>query len=110
MQDDRRHKNVEPVVDDKRMERLLRDPLTSNIKLLREGTRPLAIVERTRTEVKLDKPLLVGIAILEHSKKRMYEFYYDTMKKVFSGDLRLLMTGKETINCVTILSSAQPPF
>lgn len=97
LQDDRKHRRVTPVVSDKKMRKMLRHPLTTNIKLLRTGNHPLAMVEQQPIRIKLDKPLLVGITILELSKLRMYSFYYLTMKKIFGIDLRLLMTDTDSL-------------
>ena len=99
LQDDRKHRNVTPVVHDKDMMKALRDPLTAEIKLIRgdqDGKEPLAMVERIRRHVKLDKPLLVGITILELSKVRMYDFYYK-LKRLLKGDMCLLMTDTDSL-------------
>lgn len=97
LQDDRRHRKVDIIVEEKQMEKALRHPMTTNVKLIRDGRYKLAVVEKRRKKVKLDKPLIVGITILEWSKYRMYDFFYNTMKRVFGADVRLLMTDTDSL-------------
>jgi hypothetical protein len=96
-QDDRKHRSMEPMVKVDWMNRLLSDPFVTNVKLLRGGKYPLAKVEKQKKEVKLDKPLIVGFATLEYSKRRMYHFFYKTMKASFGDDVRLLMTDTDSL-------------
>ena len=42
-----------------------------------------------KTEVKLNKPVYLGLSILEISKTLMYEFSYDYMKPKFSDNVKL---------------------
>uniref|UniRef100_A0A1I7TZ65 DNA-directed DNA polymerase n=1 Tax=Caenorhabditis tropicalis TaxID=1561998 RepID=A0A1I7TZ65_9PELO len=46
-------------------------------------------VEMTQKSIKLDKPIYVGMAILDLSKYLMYEFHYDVMLPKYSSNLRL---------------------
>lgn len=49
----------------------------------------LSIVEMTKTNVKLEKPIYVGAAILDISKTLMYEFHYDVMKPLYKDKVNL---------------------
>ena len=42
-----------------------------------------------KTKVKLNKPICVGLSILEISKTLMYEFWYDYMKPKYNGNFKL---------------------
>ena len=48
------------------------------MKLISEN---LSIVEMKKVKVKMNKPIYLGLSILEISKIIMYEFWYDYMKK-----------------------------
>ena len=54
-------------------------------------------VETRYPYVNLNKPYYIGVTILELSKLHMYDFHYNTMKKVFGTDLRLLYTDTDSL-------------
>ena len=41
------------------------------------------------TKVKMDKPIYLGLSILEISKTLMYEFWYDYMKPKYNDNVKL---------------------
>ena len=58
----------------------------------------LTAVNMAKTEVRLNKPIAVGAAILELSKVVMYRFHYDVMLKRYGHDnCRLLMTDTDSL-------------
>ena len=46
-------------------------------------------MEMKKTEVKMNKPLYLGQAILDISKTLMYEFWYDYIKPKYADKVRL---------------------
>lgn len=50
-----------------------------------------------KTMVKLDKPVIVGQAILDLSKTLMYDFWYNDLKKKYQDKIRLLMTDTDSL-------------
>ena len=42
-----------------------------------------------KTKVKMNKPIYLGLSILEISKILMYEFWYDYMKPKYNGNVKL---------------------
>ena len=58
----------------------------SNIKLV--TTNLLAIVMK-QTKVKMNKPVYLGLSILEISKTLMYEFWHDYMKLKYNNNVKL---------------------
>ena len=42
-----------------------------------------------KTEIKMNRPVYLGQAILDLSKMLMYEFYYDYMKPMYGSKVRL---------------------
>ena len=42
-----------------------------------------------KTKVKMNKPVYLGLSILEISKTLMYEFWYDYMKPKFGDKVKL---------------------
>ena len=49
----------------------------------------LSIIEMNKTRVKMNKPIYLGLAILDISKIFMYEFWYDYMKPKYGNDVKL---------------------
>ena len=49
----------------------------------------LAIIEMRKVEVKINKPIYLGLSILELSKIKMYEFWYDYVKVKYEDRSRL---------------------
>ena len=43
-----------------------------------------------KTSLLMDKPIIVGQAILDKSKELMYEFYYDYLKPKYNDKVKLL--------------------
>ena len=49
----------------------------------------LPIIEMNKTKVKMNKPIYLGLSILEISKILMYEFWYDYMKPKYNDNIKL---------------------
>lgn len=94
LQNDAKHQSIEIVTDRHRQLKLARDPFYAGYQ---EVNPECLLVERTKKEIKLDKPNIVGVCILEMSKLRMYDFYYNTMKPVFGDRMRLGMTDTDSL-------------
>lgn len=60
-------------------------------------------VEMSPLKVKMDKPSYAGFAILELSKYKMYDFFYEYLKPKFGGDLSLGFTDTDSflVECTT---------
>ena len=42
-----------------------------------------------KTKIKMNKPIYLGLSILDISKILMYEFWYDYMKPKYDNDVKL---------------------
>ena len=49
----------------------------------------LSIIEMRKTKVKMNKPIYLGLSVLEISKILMYEFWYDYMKPKYGDNVKL---------------------
>ena len=49
-----------------------------------------------KTKVKMNKPIYLGLSILEISKILMYEFLYDYMKPKYNDNVRYMDTYMDT--------------
>ena len=93
MENVRNHKEFELITTCERYEKVVCNPSFKHSHIINEG---LAAVEKTKAVVKLDKPIYVGLSILELSKRHMYHFYYDVLKKKYGDKVRLLYTDTDS--------------
>ena len=86
MENIRKHRNIKLVPTDKKRSKLVSEPNYHTINLISED---LSIIEMKKTKVKMNKPIYLGLSILEISKILMYEFWYDYMKPKYNDDVKL---------------------
>ena len=86
MENIRKHRDIKLVTTDKKRSKLVSEPNYHTINLISEG---LSIIEMKKTKVKMNKPIYLGLSILEISKILMYEFWYDCMKPKYGNNVKL---------------------
>ena len=86
MENIRKHKDIKLVTTDRKRGKLVSEPNYHTINLISED---LSIIEMKKTKVKMNKPIYLGLSILEISKILMYEFWYDFMKPKYNDNVRL---------------------
>ena len=57
----------------------------------------LSIIEMKKVKVKMNKPIYLGLSILEISKIIMYEFWYDSMKKKYGDMVKLCYMDTDSL-------------
>ena len=57
----------------------------------------LVAVHRHKKAIKLDKPIINGMIILDLSKYLMYDFYYNVLQKRYGDKIKLLMTDTDSL-------------
>ena len=77
MENIRKHRDIKLVTTDKKRSKLVSEPNYHTINYISED---LSIIEMNKTKIKMNKPIHLGLSILEISKLLMYEFWYDYMK------------------------------
>ena len=86
MENLRKHRDIKLVTTDKKKSKLVSEPNYHTINCISEN---LSIIEMRRTKVKMNKPICLGLSILEISKIMMYAFWYDYMKPKFDDNVKL---------------------
>lgn len=94
MENVRKRMNIELVTSNKIAHRLMVKP---NFKDRTIYSQNLMAVHMLKTTIKFDKPIYVGLAILEISKTIMYNFHYEIMKKKYGKNIALLYTDTDSL-------------
>ena len=82
----RKHRDIKLVKTDKKINKLVSEPNYYTINYISED---LSIIEMNKTKVKMNKPIYLGLSILDISKIFMYEFWYNYMKPKYNDNVKL---------------------
>ena len=77
MENVRKHRDIKLATTNKKRNKLVSEP---NYHTMNYISKDLSIIEMNKTRVKMNKPIHLGLSILNISKILMYEFWYDYMK------------------------------
>ena len=86
MENVRKHRDIKLVRVDKKKNKLVSEPNYHTMKLIDDN---LAIIEMRKVKVKMNKPIYLGLSILELSKITVYEYWYDYVKVKFEDRVKL---------------------
>ena len=86
MENVRKHKDIKLVTTDKRRNQLVSEPNYHAIECFSEN---LAAIEMRKTKVQMNKPIYLGVAILDISKILMHEFWYGSLKPKYGDRIKL---------------------
>ena len=81
-----KHRDIKLVKSDKKRNKLVSEPNFHTMKLIDNN---LAIIEMKKVKIKMNKPIYLGLSILDISKITMYEFWYDYVKIKFEDKAQL---------------------
>lgn len=60
----------------------------------------LIAVHMNKVNTTMNKPITIGMTILDLSKVLMYDFHYNHMKKIYGNNIEIIYTGKILLNDV----------
>ena len=86
MENVRKHRDIKLVRTDKKRNKLVSEPDYHTMKLIDDN---LAIIEMSKVKVRMNKPIYLGLSILELNKITMYEFWYDYVKVKYEDRVKL---------------------
>ena len=86
MENVRKHRDIKLVTTDKGRNKLVSEP---NYRAIKSCSENLVAVEMRKIKVKMNKPIYVGMAILDISKTLMYEFWYGYLKPKYRDKIKL---------------------
>ena len=86
MENVRKHRDIRCVTTSKKRKKLASKPVDHTTKYFSEN---LIAIEMKKTKVKMNKPIYLGLSILDISKTLMYEFCYDYIKPKYQDKAKL---------------------
>ena len=86
MENVRNHTDIKIVITNRQRNRLVSERNSHTTKCISEN---LLIIEMKKTEIKMNKPIYLGMSILDISKTLMYEFWYNYIKPKYGDKSRL---------------------
>jgi hypothetical protein len=93
MEDVKNRMDFELVKSEKRLEKLVAKPTFKCSHQINDG---LVGVESCKHTIKLNKPIQIGVAILDLSKLHMYNFYYNVLKPRYEENIQLCYTDTDS--------------
>ena len=93
MENVRKHRDIKLVTTDKRRNQLVSEPNYHTTKWFSED---LLAIEMKKIKVKMNKPVYLGLSILEISKTLVYEFWYDYIKPKYQNNSKLCCMDTES--------------
>ena len=94
MENIRKHRDIKLVTTDKKRSKLVSELNYHTINYISED---LSIIEMNKTRVEMNKPIYLGLSILNISKILMYEFWYDYMKPKYNDNVKLCYMDTDSL-------------
>ena len=86
MENVRKDRDIKLVTTHEKRSKLVSEPNYHTMNYISED---LSIIEMKKTKVKMNKPIYLGLSILEISKLLIYGFWYDYMKRKYGDNAKL---------------------
>ena len=95
MENVRKHRDIRLVATNKRRNQLVSEPNYHTKKWFSED---FLAIEREKTKVKMNKPIYLGLSILDINKTQMYEFWYEYIKPKHACNVNLCYMDTDGFN------------
>ena len=93
VQNDRKHRDIKLVATEYKRNKLASEPNYHSTKCI---SKDLLVMEMKKTEVKINKPIYLGEAVLDLSKTHMFEFWYDYLQPMYGDKIRSCYTDTDS--------------
>jgi hypothetical protein len=94
MEDMRGRVDIQLISDEAKYKKLVCKPQFDSQKIYSEN---LVAVKQVKKTITLNKPIYVGVAVLDLSKLHMYQFHYDYIKPKYGSKATLLFTDTDSL-------------
>ena len=96
MENVRKHRDIKLVTTDKRRNQLASEPNYHTTKYFSENLTAIEM-KKKKKKVKVNKPIYIGMSILDISKTLMYEFWYDYIKPKYQDRAKLCYMDTDSL-------------
>ena len=93
VQNDRKQRDIKLATTEAKRNKLASEPNYHSTICI---SKHLLVMEMKKTEVKINKPIYLGQAVLDLSKTLMFEFWYDYLKPMYGDKIRLCYTDTDS--------------
>ena len=93
MENVRKHRDIKLVTTEEQRSKLVSEPNYHTTKYFTEN---LLEIEMKKTKVTMNKPLYLGMTILDITKTLMYKFWYDYIKPKYGDKAKLCYTDTDS--------------
>ena len=93
MENVRKHRDIQLVATDEKRNKLVSE---TNYHTTKHFSENLQVTEMKKTKVRMNKPVYLGMSILDISKTLMYEFWCDYIKPKYGDRAKLCYTDTES--------------
>ena len=90
----RKHRNIKLVTTERRRNYLVSEPNCHTTKFFMEN---LLAIEMRKTQILMNKPVYLGLSILDLSKTVIYEFWYDYVKPKYGKNRKLCYMDADSL-------------
>ena len=93
MKNVRKHRDIKLVTTEEKRTKLVSEP---NYHTTKQFSENLLVIEMKMVKLKMNKPVYLGMSILDISKTLMYEFWYDYLKPKYKDKAKLGYTDTDS--------------
>ena len=96
MKNVRKHRDIKLATVDEKRNKLVSEPDYHTTKRFSEDLLAIEMKKKTKTKVKMNKLIYLGMSILDISKTIMYKFWYDYFKPKYGDKVKLCYTDTDS--------------
>ena len=96
MKNVRKHRDIKLATVDEKRNKLVSEPDYHTTKRFSEDLLAIEMKKKTKTKVKMNKLIYLGMSILDISKTIMYKFWYDYFKPKYGDKAKLCYTDTDS--------------
>ena len=93
MEDKRKHLDFEIVSDERKFMKCIKNPSFKHSHII---NKKYAEVEKQKPRLQLDRPIFIGMSVLDLSQQHLYRFFFDVMKPQHGDNIRMVTADTDS--------------